>query len=144
MEGSYIIYSEKRDNLLYTLDMSRRARGVELWAALKSLGRNGVKRLVEELHDKTAYFAKRLSSNGFEILNEIHFNQICVFVGDDTVTQGILAKIQQSGVCWCGGAKRFGKSFIRISVCSYRTSYEDIDVAVRVFAEAIKTVKRGF
>ena len=133
MEGSYIIYSEKRDGMLYTLDMSRRVRSVELWAVLKSLGRNGVKELVENLHDKATYFASRLTKAGFQVLNDVCFNQINIFVGDDTVTKNFLTNLQNSGVCWCGGAKRFEKSFIRISVCSYKTTYEDIDKSVEMF-----------
>ena len=130
MEGSYIIQSEKRDGMFYTLDMSRRARSVDLWATLKSLGRSGVKDLVENLHDKAAYFAARLAENGFEVLNDVCFNQINVFIGDDGATKDFLAALQNSGVCWCGGAKRFGRSFVRISVCSYKTSYDDIDKSV--------------
>ncbi|MCL2253460.1 MAG: pyridoxal-dependent decarboxylase [Lachnospiraceae bacterium] len=136
MEGSYIIYSEKRDNLLYTMEMSRRARGIELWAALKSLGKNGIKLLVDNLREKAWYFSEQLKNSGFEILNDVCFNQINVYVGDDNITQNIIQIIQKSGVCWCGGAKRAGKSFIRISVCSYKTTYDDIDMSVKAFVEA--------
>jgi len=136
MEGSYIIYSEKRDGMLYTMDMSRRARSVELWAALKSLGKNGVKLLVENLHEKAQYFAKQLSDKGFAILNDMCFNQINVYVGNDSDTQKFLSAIQQAGTCWCGGAKRLGKPFIRISICSYKTTYSDIDMSVEAFVKA--------
>ncbi|MDR0491808.1 MAG: aspartate aminotransferase family protein [Oscillospiraceae bacterium] len=136
MEGSYIIYSDKRDNLLYTMEMSRRARGVELWAALKSLGKTGVKMLVENLCEKARYFAKLLKDNDFEILNEIFFNQINVYIGDDGATQKFLSAVQQSGACWCGGAKRSEKCFVRISVCSYNTTYADIDMSVKAFVRA--------
>ncbi|MCL2198090.1 MAG: pyridoxal-dependent decarboxylase [Defluviitaleaceae bacterium] len=142
MEGSYIIYSEKRDGMLYTMEMSRRARSVELWATLKSLGKNGVKALVENLCEKARYFADRLKDNGFEVLNDVCFNQVNVYVGDDTATQNILSAIQHSGVCWCGGASRFGKPFIRISVCSYKTTYEDIDMSVKAFVNAKNIICR--
>jgi len=141
MEGSYIIYSDKRDNLLYTMEMSRRARGVELWATLMSLGKNGVKLLIENLHEKTQYFAKKLEENGFEILNDMHFNQINVYVGDETITHNFIKAIQQSGLCWCGGANRFGKPFIRISVCSFKTTYDDIDLSVKVFVDVRGNIK---
>jgi glutamate/tyrosine decarboxylase-like PLP-dependent enzyme len=137
MEGSYIMYSEKRDGMLYTLDMSRRARGIELWAALKSLGKNGVKELVEALHDKAKYFAGKLTENGFQVLNDVCFNQVNVFVGDETVTKNFLSDLQNSGICWCGGAKRFEKSFVRISVCSYKTTYDDIDKSVEAFIKTL-------
>jgi glutamate/tyrosine decarboxylase-like PLP-dependent enzyme len=138
MEGSYIVYSDKRDGMIYTLDMSRRARCVELWAALKSLGRNGVKELVENLHNKAKYFAMKLTENGFQVINDICFNQINVYVGDDTITKNFLSNLQNSGVCWCGGAKRFDRSFIRISVCSYKTSYDDIDRSIEAFLDVKK------
>ena len=138
MEGAYIISGEKRDGMYYTLDMSRRARSIELWAALKSLGRNGVKELVDNLHDKAMYFAGKLIENGFQILNDVCFNQINVFIGDDSATKTFLSNLQNSGVCWCGGSKRFEKSFVRISVCSYKTTNDDIDKSVEAFIRARK------
>lgn len=142
MEGAYIIYSDKRDGMLYTPDMSRRARGVELWAVFMSLGRSGVARLVESLHDKAEYFAASLKKKGFAILNEICFNQIVVSVGDGKSTEEFLAKLQSAGVLWCGGSRWKGRPVIRISVCSYRTTYEDIDRCVQCFAE-IRGNRRG-
>lgn len=130
MTGDYIIYNRNRDGMLYTSDMSRRARAVDIWAALKGLGRRGVSELVEELHDKAKYFSELLSEGGLEILNDVVFNQILVYFKDDIKTETLVKKIQQSGVCWLGGSKWFGKSVIRISVCSYKTSYEDIEKSV--------------
>jgi glutamate/tyrosine decarboxylase-like PLP-dependent enzyme len=138
MDGSYIMYSEKRDGMLYALDMSRRARSVELWATLKTLGKNGVKELLENLHNKAKYFAEKLAENGFQIINDVCFNQINVFVGNEVVTNRFLSEVQNSGICWCSGSKRFGKSFIRISICSYKTTYNDIDKSVEVFVNVAK------
>jgi len=136
MEGSYIAYSENRDSMLYTPEMSRRARGVELWAALKSLGRAGVGALVERLHDNARYFADELSARGFEITNDVCFNQVNVYVGDEAATQRIVAAIQRSGACWCGTSARKGKPIIRVSVCSYKTTHDDIDQSVEAFVRA--------
>lgn len=86
MTGDYIILSDDRDNMMYTPEMSRRARGVDIWAALKSLGKDGVSQLVEELHQKSKYFASELSKNGFEILNDVVFNQISLVWKDDKST----------------------------------------------------------
>lgn len=135
MEGAYIVYSEKRDNMLTTLDMSRRARGVELWATLKALGKRGVAQLVENLHDKAQYFASSLKEKGFEVLNEVCFNQVVISVGDEAAQQSFLSGIQSSGVCWCGGSRWKGKPVVRISVCSYRTTLEDIDLSVEAFVK---------
>lgn len=136
MTGSYIIYSDNRDGMLYTPDMSRRARIVELWATLKSLGKKGISELVEDLHNKAKYFAKSLEQNGFIIKNDICFNQVLVSLGSSSITQKALSLIQNSKECWCGGAKWENESVIRISVCSYRTTYEDIDLCVDVFVKA--------
>ncbi|TCL68556.1 glutamate/tyrosine decarboxylase-like PLP-dependent enzyme [Hydrogenispora ethanolica] len=144
MAGSYIIYSDHRDGMLYTPDMSRRARAVELWAALKSLGRNGVSELVDDLHDKAVYFGEQLKQHHFVIHNEIAFNQVLVSTGNPDITAKTLKNIQASGICWGGGATWRNDPVIRISVCSYRTTYEDIDrsVAAFVLARKIATDRR--
>lgn len=136
MTGSYIIYSDHRDGMLYTPDMSRRARIVELWATLKSLGKKGVSELVEDLHHKARYFAQSLEQNGFTVVNDVCFNQVMVSFGSSELTEKVLKRIQDSKECWCGGANWKGDSVIRISVCSYRTTYEDIDRSVKAFAKA--------
>ncbi|MFA0889547.1 MAG: aspartate aminotransferase family protein [Synergistales bacterium] len=136
MSGSYIIYSESRDGMLYTPDMSRRARAVELWASLAALGRSGISELVEDLHGKAAYFADKLREAGFEILNDVCFNQVLVSCGDQGLTKKTLGYIQETGECWCGGAEWNQRPVIRISVCSYRTTFQDIDRSVGAFVRA--------
>ena len=136
MTGSYIMYSDHRDGMLYSLDMSRRARIVELWATLKSLGKTGVSELVNDLHHKAKYFAKSLEQNGFQIVNDVCFNQAMVCLRNSGLTENVLGRIQESGECWCGGAKWEGEPVIRVSVCSYRTTYEDIDRSVQAFVRA--------
>ncbi len=134
--GSYFIYSDCRDGMSYTLDMSRRARIVELWATLKSLGKKGVSELIGDLHHKAVYFAKSLEENGFRIINDVCFNQVLTCLCSSELTEKALTFIQNSKECWCGGAKWGVESAIRISVCSYRTTYEDIDRSVKVFVKA--------
>ena len=131
MTGSYIVYSEKRDGMLYTPEMSRRARGIEVWATLKALGKKGISELVLELHNKAKYFAELLQDNGLEILNDVVFNQVLVRYKDDEKTEKLIKMVQQSGVCWMGGSKWQDKSVMRISVSSYKTSYEDIDISAK-------------
>lgn len=136
MTGSYIVYSPQRDGMLYTPEMSRRARIVELWATLKSMGRTGVSQLVEDLHQKAAYFAEGLSKEGFTVHNEICFNQVLVSAGTPEMTAAVLKSVQDSGELWCGGSQWEGNPVIRLSVCSYRTTQEDIDRCVRAFVKA--------
>ena len=136
MTGSYIVYSENRDGMLYSADMSRRARAVELWATLMALGRSGVAGLIEDLQQKAVYFADGLRQAGFRVLNEVCFNQVLVSSGDPQQTKELLKQIQASGECWCGGASWHGDDVIRISVCSYRTTRQDIDRSVQAFVAA--------
>ena len=127
MTGSYIIYNDNRDGMLYTAEMSRRARAIDLWAVLKGLGKKGVSELVYELHSKAKYFSKLLEDGGLQILNEVVFNQVLVHFDNDIKTEALVKGVQQSGICWLGGSKWLGKSVMRISVCSYKTSYLDIE-----------------
>jgi glutamate/tyrosine decarboxylase-like PLP-dependent enzyme len=131
MSGAYILNSGERDGMALTLDMSRRARAVELWAALKSLGKAGVADLVEELHRKAVYFAGLLADGGLEVLNDVVYNQVLVCDADDAATEKLLRTVQERGVCWLGGSRWAGRAVMRISVCSYRTTYEDIEISAR-------------
>lgn len=131
--GSYIQYSENRDGMLYTPEMSRRARAIELWATLKYLGKKGVQDIVESLCDNARYFAEKLTENGFEVMNEVVFNQLLVKCKSADMTKAMLKNIQSSGKCWCGGAIWHNEPVIRISVCSWQTTKEDIDDCIETF-----------
>ena len=106
--GSYFTFSEQRDGMLYTPDMSRRARGVELWATLMSLGRTGAAELVEELCAMAWLFAGSLAREGFRIRNDVVFNQVLVTCDSPALTQSTLEGVQRSGECWCGGTSWAG------------------------------------
>ena len=134
--GSYLQYSEHRDGMLYTQDMSRRARIVELWATMKYLGSDGIGELVDALCDSAAYFARQLKEYGFDIANEVVFNQVLVRCETPEITSHALKNIQSSGILWCGGAVWQNQPVIRISVCSYKTGKEEIDICVAAFIKA--------
>lgn len=140
MTGSYIIYNENRDGMLYTPEMSRRARVIDLWATLKGLGSVGVSELVEELHSKAKYFSNCLREGGLEIMNDVVYNQVLAHYKSDNETEELIRRVQDSGVCWLGGAKWHGKSVMRISVCSYKTTYEDIDKSVTDILRIIEEI----
>ncbi len=135
-QGSYIQSSDARDSMIYTPDMSRRAKGIELWACLKFLGKKGVSNLVELLHQHACYFAASATKSGFEVLNDVVFNQVMLSCENDEITQETLKQIQGSGVCWCGGASWNGRAIIRISICSWATTQEDIDISISEFVRA--------
>ena len=134
--GSYIAYSENRDGMLYTPEMSRRARAIELWAALKYLGKEGVDDLVFGLHQRALQIGRELKAENFQILNEVVFNQVLVACDSDKITDQTMRHIEASGECWVGGARWNGKTVIRISVCSWATSEDDITRSVGAFVAA--------
>jgi len=134
--GSYISYSDKRDGMLYTPEMSRRSRAIELWATLKCLGKQGVGALIEGLCNHAKLFAEKLELQNFRILNRVDFNQVLVACDTPELTQATLDFLQRSGICWCGGSVWHGEPVIRISVCSWRTTVDDIEKTVAAFVQS--------
>lgn len=134
--GSYIQYSEHRDGMLYTTEMSRRARAVSLWAVLKQLGAEGVERLIDQLCDGAEYFAEELRKIGLTVVNPVFFNQFMLKGKTLEQTKDLLQSIQNSGVCWCGSSVWNGELVIRISVCSHATTHSDIDQSIAAFRES--------
>ncbi|RPJ16885.1 MAG: aspartate aminotransferase family protein, partial [Desulfobacteraceae bacterium] len=134
--GSYIAYSENRDGMLYTPEMSRRARAIELWAALKYLGKEGADELVFGFHQRAVQIGRELKAENFHILNDVVFNQVLVSCDSDKITAQTMRNIQESGECWVGGASWNGKAVIRISICSWATTEDDITRSVSTFVTA--------
>jgi len=140
--GSYIAYSEERDGMLYTPEMSRRARAIELWAALKCLGKRGLAELVDQLHARAVQMAAALEATGFEILNDIAFNQVLVACETDVITNATITHIQDSGECWVGGAKWRDRAVIRLSICPWATTPADVERSARAFVDARDRAKQ--
>jgi glutamate/tyrosine decarboxylase-like PLP-dependent enzyme len=108
-------------------ELSRRARGVEVWAALHALGREGVVELVERNCRHARRFADGLRSAGYSVLNEVVLNQVLVAFGDADKTNRVISGIQEDGTCWCGGTVWQGHTAMRISVSSWATTDEDVE-----------------
>ncbi|WP_421862024.1 pyridoxal phosphate-dependent decarboxylase family protein [Motiliproteus sp.] len=138
--GSYILYGEQRDGMLYTPEMSRRARVVELWATLAYLGREGVDQLVTGLHLRARQLAEEMGAAGFEIRNEVVFNQVLVGLADDSQIEPLLAAIQSSGECWAGAGRWQDRPVVRVSVCSWATTEADIERTVQAFVSASESL----
>lgn len=111
----------------FTPELSRRARGVEVWAALRSLGRQGVADLIERTCRHARRFAKGLSEAGYKILNDPVLNQVLVSFGDADKTNRVIADLQAEGTCWCGGTIWQGHTAMRISVSSWATTDADVE-----------------
>jgi glutamate/tyrosine decarboxylase-like PLP-dependent enzyme len=127
ISAAYLPASASRDPSDYTPELSRRARGVDVWAALRSLGRAGVAELVERTCQHAQRFAQGLHEAGYRVLNEVVLNQVLVEFGDAATTQRVITGIQQDGTCWVGGTVWQGHTAMRISVSSWRTTDADVE-----------------
>jgi glutamate/tyrosine decarboxylase-like PLP-dependent enzyme len=127
MSAAYHIETGKRDPWDYVPQISRRARGVEIWAALRSLGRTGLADLIERSCQHAARFAERLTKAGYRVLNDVVLNQVLVSFGDEETTNRVISRIQEDGTCWCGGTVWQGQTVMRISVSCWATTEEDVE-----------------
>jgi glutamate/tyrosine decarboxylase-like PLP-dependent enzyme len=122
--------SRHRNPCDFTPELSRRARGVEVWAALRSLGKAGLAELFERNCRHAARFAQRLRAAGHTILNEVVLNQVLVSFGDAERTRAVIAALQEEGTCWCGPTVWQGHTAMRISVSSWATTDDDVERSV--------------
>ncbi len=129
--AAYLIMGDQREPGWYTPEMSRRARGIEIWAALLSLGRAGLADLIERSCRYAARFAEGLSAAGYQILNDVTLNQVLVSFGDSATTQKVIAALQAEGTCWCGGTVWQGHTAMRISVSSWATTENDVEQSLK-------------
>jgi glutamate/tyrosine decarboxylase-like PLP-dependent enzyme len=137
--ASYLEPGSRREPMHHTPEASRRARGIELWAALKSLGRSGLCALIERTCAHAQRFAQGLSDAGFAVLNEVVINQVLVSFGSPEATRAVMHSIQEEGTCWCGGTVWQGETAMRISVSSWATTEEDVE---RSLAAIIRIARR--
>jgi glutamate/tyrosine decarboxylase-like PLP-dependent enzyme len=128
--AAYLAPGDQREPSHYTPEMSRRARGIELWAALRSLGRSGIAELIERTCGYAQRFAEGLREAGYEILNDVAINQVLVSFGSADVTRSVIERLQREGTCWCGGTEWQGRVAMRISVSSWATTAEDVDASL--------------
>jgi len=134
--AAYLPQGGHREPSQYTPELSRRARGVEIWAALKSLGRLGLADLIERNCRLARRFAEALQQGGCEILNEVTLNQVLVSFGEDTRTRQVIERVQRDGTCWCGPTEWQGRTAMRISVSSWATRDEDVERSVAAILRA--------
>lgn len=130
--------SPNRNPSDYTPELSRRARGVDIWAAMRSLGRSGITEIVERNCRQARRFAEGLSAAGFEILADVPLNQVLVSFGTPEQTQRTIAALQADGTCWCGGTVWQGRTAMRISVCSWATTDADVEQSLAAMIRAAR------
>jgi glutamate/tyrosine decarboxylase-like PLP-dependent enzyme len=138
--AAYLTQTSGREPWQFTPDASRRARGIELWAALRSLGRNGLQEMIERNCRQARLFADRLRAAGIRILNDVVLNQVLVSFGSPEETRRAIAEIQTDGTCWCGGTVWQGQTAMRISVSSWATTDHDVEKSASAMIKIAKGV----
>lgn len=138
VSGAYLGEPAGRDPMRWCPDSSRRARAIELWAALRFLGRRGIGEQVERTCRLAARFADGLRSAGHDVLNEVNLNQVLVSFGPDDVTDRVIKAIQDEGTCWCGGTSWHERRAMRISVSSWATTEADVDKCLDAMTNAYR------
>lgn len=139
-EAVYIIQGEEREPYSFTPEMSRRARGIEIWAALKALGRQGVADLVSRHCRQAQRFADGLREAGIEVLNDVELNQVLVKFGNADTTAQVIKVMQEERVMWAGNTTWQGHAAMRISVSGWGTTDEDIDRSLQSLLSAVDSV----
>ncbi|MGB8473528.1 MAG: aminotransferase class V-fold PLP-dependent enzyme [Candidatus Acidiferrum sp.] len=141
MTAAYLEAGARREPMYHTPEASRKARGVELWAALKALGREGLCSLVERTCAHAQRFAEGLRDAGFEVLNDVVINQLLVSFGGSEATQKVIRAVQEDGTCWCGGTTWQGKSAMRISVSSWATTEADVETSLKAIVRVARACR---
>jgi glutamate/tyrosine decarboxylase-like PLP-dependent enzyme len=136
LKAAYIPTGARRDPGQFTPELSRRARGVEIWAALRSLGKAGLAAMIERTCAHARRFSSGLRSAGCDILNDVVLNQVLVSFGDAGTTLRVIDRIQQDGTCWCGPTTWQGRTAMRISVASWATTAEDVERSLEAMLRA--------
>jgi glutamate/tyrosine decarboxylase-like PLP-dependent enzyme len=136
----YLTMGETRQPCDYTPESSRRARGVEVWAALAQLGRDGLADLVERCCRHARRFADGLVAAGFEVLNEVVLNQVVVALPDGPATLRLVDAVQRDGTCWCGPTRWRDRDAMRISVSSWATREADVEASLAAIVRLAREI----
>jgi glutamate/tyrosine decarboxylase-like PLP-dependent enzyme len=128
--------SEFRNPSDFAPELSRRARGREVWAALRALGRAGIAEMLERNCRQARRFATGLAGAGYEVLNDVVLNQVLVSFGSPERTRKVIEAIQRDGTCWCGVTVWQGRTAMRISVSSWATTDADVELSLKAMLGA--------
>jgi glutamate/tyrosine decarboxylase-like PLP-dependent enzyme len=143
VRASYLPDSDGREPLDHVPEMSRRARAIPVYAALRSLGRTGLAELVE----RNCALARRLADamrehEGVEVLNDVVLNQVLLrFDDDDAITRAVVDDVQRGGEAWLGGTVWHGRAAVRVSVSNWSTTEEDVDRLAAALRSALETAR---
>jgi glutamate/tyrosine decarboxylase-like PLP-dependent enzyme len=141
IEAHYLKTDEARPLIHLTPHMSQRARGVETWALLAALGKDGVADLVDRTSDHAAAFAELLIAGGAELLAPVVINQALISFGDDATTDAVIKGVQAEGTMWAGGTVWHGRKAMRLSVSDAATTADDVAASAAAILRVWDSVK---
>ena len=141
LSAAYLQTSGWREPGHYAPEASRRARGIDMWAAMRALGRDGLRDLVERNCRQAKMFADGLEGAGFRVLNDVVLNQVLVSFGSDQQTLRVIAEVQNEGTCWCGGTQWHGEAAMRISLSNWATTEEDVQRSLAAIIKSASSVR---
>jgi glutamate/tyrosine decarboxylase-like PLP-dependent enzyme len=141
MTASYVESSDARQPMQLGIQMSQRARAVEIWAMLASHGRLGLANLIEHTSAHAALFASLLAAGGVDVLAPVVINQLLVGFGSDATTDAVIAAVQADGTCWAGGTTWHGRRAMRLSVSDIATTREDIEVSASAILRCAQSLR---
>ncbi|HEY0433176.1 MAG TPA: pyridoxal-dependent decarboxylase [Chitinophagaceae bacterium] len=137
--AAYLPTGDVREPFQFVPELSREARGIPVWAALRSLGRNGIREIVERNCELATRFGDAMVAKGYNVLNDVVLNQVLVSFGSDERTTAVIRALERDGTAWYGGTTWQGRVAMRISISSWATTETDVDRAI----EAIDRVASG-
>jgi glutamate/tyrosine decarboxylase-like PLP-dependent enzyme len=141
VQASYLVHADEggpRDQMDWTPEFSRRARGFPIYAAIRSLGRAGIASMVERCCAHARRFAELLADGGAEVLNEVVLNQVLVRFGDDARTDAVIDRVVRDGTCFLSGTTFRGVRAMRISVSNWQTSEDDVERSAETILRAAR------
>jgi glutamate/tyrosine decarboxylase-like PLP-dependent enzyme len=136
IRGDYLLLGRHRDAIDLSPEASRRARGVDVFAALQQLGRSGLAEMIDRHCDQANWLSGKLRDAGLEVLNEVVLNQVVVSFGDGPRTKSAVERLQQAGECWCGGTRWRGREAMRVSISAWATTQADMERTLRAILAA--------
>ena len=141
-QAAYFIQDERPDPFVSVPELSRRARGFTVWAALRSLGRDGVAEMVERFCAHARRFAEGLTAmTGVRVVNDVVFTQVCVTFGTDEVTREVARRLLRDGTAWMTPSTWHGVAVLRISVSNWRTTDDDVERSLEAVRRVLGEVR---
>ncbi|GAB4510955.1 MAG: aminotransferase class V-fold PLP-dependent enzyme [Anaerolineae bacterium] len=138
--AAYLMTGDQREPSHYVPEFSRAARAVDVWAALRTLGKAGLADLITRTCRYARRFAEALTAAGYTVHNDVILNQVVVSFGDAERTQAVINAIQSEGTLWAGRTVWHGHTAMRISVSSWATTDDDVETSLAAILRIAESI----